>query len=74
MKKIKRVAAFVMLALVAGMTIASCNKDDNIILDKPTITLDSESGVYEVRGGNSLTISPRYGNAEGATYTWKLDG
>ena len=53
MKKIKRVAAFVMLALVAGMTIASCNKDDNIILDKPTITLDSESGVYEVRAATA---------------------
>lgn len=74
MEKIKRMAALVMLALVVGMTLASCNKDDNIILDKPTIMLDSESGVYEVRTGNSLTISPRYGNAEGATYTWKLDG
>ena len=66
--------AMVTLALVAGMTIASCNKDDTISLDKPTITLDSESGVYEVRAGNSLTISPRYGNAEGATYSWQLDG
>lgn len=64
----------VVLALVAGMAISSCNKDDVISDKKPVIVLDNETGVYEVRAGNSLTIAPRYENAEDAHYSWTLDG
>ena len=40
----------------------------------PKIVLDSNSGVYTVKQGRELTIAPSYENAEGATYSWKLDG
>lgn len=72
--RFKLYLTMVMLALLAGMTIASCNKDDSITADKPVITLDSETGVYEVRAGNPLTIAPRYENAGEARYRWTLDG
>ena len=40
----------------------------------PKIYLDSDSGVYTVKQGREITIAPSYENAEGATYSWKLDG
>ena len=40
----------------------------------PKIRLDGDSGVYTVKQGREITIAPSYENAEGATYSWKLDG
>ena len=40
----------------------------------PKIVLDGDSGVYTVKQGREITIAPSYENAEGATYSWKLDG
>ena len=40
----------------------------------PKIVLDGDSGVYTVKQSRELTIAPSYENAEGATYSWKLDG
>lgn len=65
------------LLLVACGFVLSCNKDD--VLESgsskaPLITLDNETGVYIVKIGNSLTISPDVENAQGAEYSWLLDG
>ncbi|MDE6383471.1 MAG: PKD domain-containing protein [Paramuribaculum sp.] len=55
--------------------LSSCNKDDLITTGvPPRIILDNPTGVYDVKVGRELTIAPRYENAEGATYTWKVDG
>ena len=40
----------------------------------PTIYLDSDSGVYTVKQGREVIIAPSYENAEGATYSWRMDG
>ena len=40
----------------------------------PKIRLDGDSGVYTVKQGREITIAPSYENAEGATYSWKMDG
>ena len=40
----------------------------------PKIHLDSTSGVYTVKVGRQVIIAPSYENAEGATYSWKMDG
>ena len=54
---------------------SSCNIDEEITTSlPPKIVLDSNSGVYTVKQGRELTIAPSYENAEGATYSWKLDG
>lgn len=55
----------------------SCNKDDVIgedVTPKPVITLDSETGVYTLKAGRTLTITPTVEHAEGAMYSWLLDG
>ena len=40
----------------------------------PKIYLDSDSGVYTVKQGREVIIAPSYENAEGATYSWRMDG
>ena len=54
---------------------SSCNIDEEITASlPPTIYLDSDSGVYTVKQGREVIIAPSYENAEGATYSWRMDG
>ncbi len=54
---------------------SSCNIDEEITTSlPPKIILDSKSGVYTVKQGREVVIAPSYENAEGATYSWKMDG
>jgi len=58
-------------------TFSACNKDKVIeqeIAQKPIITLDSETGVYSVKIGKEITISPTVEYAENAIYSWILNG
>ena len=52
----------------------SCNIDEEYYVDPPKIILDSSSGVYSTKVGQRITISPRYENAENATFSWIIDG
>ena len=55
--------------------IVSCNKDEEIteeITLAPHVVLDSETGIYTVKTGRELTISPEVENAENAVYIWYL--
>ena len=64
------------MALAALLT-SACIMDEVILDDRdhaPVITLDSESGVYTVKTGRELTIAPTVEYAEGATYSWIVDG
>lgn len=64
----------ILSAFMVGGMLLSCNKDGIISSDVPPhIILDSETGVYEVKVGRELTIAPRYENAVGARYVWKVD-
>ena len=63
--------------LLALLYANSCNKDGEIVqkvTPKPTIELDSEDGVYVVKRGRELQVTPIYTNAEGAVYTWTCGG
>lgn len=54
----------------------SCNKDETLVLPTkypPVITLDSPSGVYEVKAGRTLTIVPSVENGENAAYYWIIE-
>lgn len=67
--------SILLAASVAGVMLSSCNSDDVITTQgAPRIILDNPDGVYEVKKGRELTISPQYVNAEGATYSWEIDG
>jgi hypothetical protein len=64
------------LLLAVTIIMSACNKD-NYIEDesarKPVITFDNADGVYSVKRGNTLTITPTVSNAEGAKYVWTVD-
>lgn len=60
--------------LGASVVMPSCNKDDFVeTQDKPSISLDSPTGVYTVKAGRTLTIAPSYSNSIGASYLWEDD-
>lgn len=68
---------FPLLAALGALLTTACNKDEVITEDRdlaPVITLDSESGVYTVKVGHELTIAPTVEHADGATYSWIVDG
>ena len=70
----RRVLEFLFLSVIVVVA-SSCNIDEEITTSlPPKIVLDSNSGVYTIKQGRELTIAPSYENAEGATYSWKLDG
>ncbi len=63
------------LLIVTGI-FASCNKDD-VITDNnrpPRIILDSETGIYTVKIGKTLNISPDYEYVENALFAWRING
>lgn len=62
---------------IVSMILVSCNRDGVIEMTThpaPEISLDSPTGVYTVKAGRELTISPTYAHAEDARYTWTIDG
>ncbi len=70
----KRVLEFLFLSVIVVVA-SSCNIDEEITASlPPKIYLDSSSGVYTVKQGREVVIAPSYENAEGATYSWKMDG
>lgn len=55
--------------------ITSCNKNEVIteeVAQAPVIELDNETGIYSVKVGRELTISPKVENADNAVYSWYL--
>lgn len=57
------------------MLLGACNSDGVITAQpEPVITLDSPDGIYTVKVGRTVTITPSVENGEGATYEWSIDG
>ena len=70
----KRFLEFLFLSVIVVVA-SSCNIDEVITTSMPPkIYLDSDSGIYTVKAGREVVIAPAYENAEGATYSWKMDG
>ena len=61
-----------LIIAAAGAMLSSCRED--ITPPAPDITLDSESGIYTVKSGRTITIAPTYTNAGDAEYSWTLEG
>ena len=58
------------LAITLILTV-SCNIDNTITGElPPEITLDNNTGVYRVKQGRSITISPKYSYVEQAQFCW----
>ena len=66
---------YFLLSALTVVIMSSCNIDDVITTSlPPEIVLDSETGIYTIKQGRELLIAPTYENAEGAEYSWSLDG
>ncbi len=54
---------------------SSCDIDEDITTTlPPKIILDNETGIYTVKQGREIVIAPDYEFAEGATYSWTMNG
>ena len=69
----KRLSALLIFA--ALMLLGACNSDGVITAQpEPVITLDSPDGIYTVKVGRAVTITPAVENGEDAAYEWSIDG
>lgn len=64
----------ILTSLFLSVIFISCNKDEVIETQSPGITFGEESGVYTVKTGRSITITPTVSNATNPKYIWKMDG
>ena len=70
----RKVLDLIILSVMVVIS-SSCNIDEEITTAlPPKIVLDSENGIYTVKQGREVIIAPSYYNAEGATYSWRMDG
>ncbi len=66
---------YLIAAVCCLISAVSCSKDEEQTPLPPTITLEQESPIYQVKVGGTLTISPIVENAgDDAIYLWKIDG
>lgn len=64
-----------LLIFAALMLLGACNSDGVITAQpEPVITLDSPDGIYTVKVGRAVTITPAVENGEDAAYEWSIDG
>ena len=70
----KRGLVFLLLGVLVAM-FSSCNINEDITTAlPPKIILDSENGIYTVKQGREIIITPNYESAEDATYSWVMEG
>ena len=70
----KRFIIFLIINIIAAVS-SSCNIDEDITTAlPPKIVLDSENGIYTIKQGREITISPDYEYAESASFSWTMDG
>ncbi len=69
----KKILEFLFLSVIVAIS-SSCNIDEEITSISPKIILDSQTGVYNVKQGREIVIAPQYESAQGATYSWTMDG
>ena len=62
------------LLLVAVLTLAACNKDEEILTAPVPVIKGTMDSTYEIKVGRKITIAPTIENGENATYEWKING
>lgn len=61
-----------LLLLISTAILTACNIDEEFF--PPKITLDNGTGIYTVKYGRELVITPTYEHIENATFCWTMDG
>ncbi|WP_289199534.1 PKD-like domain-containing protein [Bacteroides acidifaciens] len=67
---------YLLAIFIIFIALTSCNKDDNLYDNNglPSVEFDSETGIYTVKQGRSITIIPEYKNVNNAVFAWTIDG
>ena len=67
---------YLLAIFIIFIALTSCNKDDNLYDNNglPSVEFDSETGIYTVKQGRSITITPEYKNVNNAVFAWTIDG
>lgn len=60
------------IILISTAILVACNIDEEFF--PPKIILDNETGIYTVKYGRELVITPSYEHIENATFCWTMDG
>ncbi len=65
-----------LILFILPAILLSCNKDDVISAGGavPVVVLENEYGVYTVKVGQELTISPEFANCDDGDIYWSIDG
>ena len=61
-----------LLLLISTAILMACNISEEFF--PPKITLDNGTGIYTVKYGRELVITPTYEHIENATFCWTMDG
>ncbi|MBQ4549471.1 MAG: PKD domain-containing protein [Bacteroidales bacterium] len=61
-----------LLLLISTAILVACNISEEFF--PPKITLDNGTGIYTVKYGRELVITPTYEHIENATFCWIMDG
>ena len=61
-----------LLLLISTAILTACNISEEFF--PPKITLDNGTGIYTVKYGRELVITPTYEHIENATFCWTMDG
>lgn len=61
-----------LLLLISTAILVACNISEEFF--PPKITLDNGTGIYTVKYGRELVITPTYEHIENATFCWAMDG
>ena len=61
-----------LLLLISTAILVACNISEEFF--PPKITLDNGTGIYTVKYGRVLVITPTYEHIENATFCWIMDG
>lgn len=70
----KNIFSALVFAIFGCLALSSCSKDKTIEVSKPKITFDNGTGVYEVKVGRDITITPIVEVAENPSYSWIMEG
>ena len=61
-----------LLLLISTAILVACNISEEFF--PPKINLDNGTGIYTVKYGRELVITPTYEHIENATFCWTMDG
>ncbi|PTR01130.1 PKD family protein [Mucilaginibacter yixingensis] len=73
MKQLNNNKAAIFLSALILMTAAACKKNQDLLPDKPAVTL-TKNGLDTATVGKAITLHPKLAAKTGVTYSWTVNG